>query len=371
MRKFVPKVVRTLGVLALVCMAVLPSQVRATTKELYGPLMPVTISAMRRNARLSDSAATKEQQGWLRYKDQDYGFTLEYPAEKWTTETTIKQDYPFPAPYAVIKRQTFYGPGGMIDLDVWLSHNRNLNTWLKEYTTTRAFEGIFFDAEVAGHPAVIFFQEGPTSNMVATFFDDGRHVYRLWHTITSDEQAIEIYWHMLLSLALPGCRLGLTIIPGDAKRLVQRAVLDACVVLDSSCCGYYQSHNPFPCCNNRGNCTWWVYYKMGGVPFRGDAGTWWGQVPDYYPIWQRQTGIPPSGKRSIAAYVTGHPVYPNGHVSYVNSYWGGSKVTVSYMGWCVNCGTTKKISISEPTGYIFRKYEPVNIYPTARCVIGR
>jgi hypothetical protein len=321
--------------------------------------------ALGENLSLSDNALAEGQGSWLRYEDPEYGFALEYPAEEWTTETTINQEFPFSDSSAIIKRQTFYGPGSVVDLDVWLSHDNDLSTWLKEYATTRMFDGIPIDAKVAGRPAVVFFQEGFTSDMLATFFSDGQYVYRLWYTLTRDEQALKAYWHMLYSFNLLQNRTGVASIPGDVKQMVQEAVLDSGVILEASCCGYYQSHNPFPCCNNQGNCTWWAYYKMGWVPFRGDAGTWWGQVPDY-PAWQRQTGAPPIDKRSIAAYVTGHPVYPNGHVSYVESYWGGNTVSVSYMDWCVNCGTTGTISRWEPTGYIFWKYEPTGVDPKVR-----
>lgn len=46
------------------------------------------------------------------------------------------------------------------------------------------------------------------------------------------------------------------------------------------CCGHSAPGCTFPCqCTNppynNGNCTWWVDYKYGSVPFTGNAYTWW------------------------------------------------------------------------------------------------
>jgi surface antigen len=111
--------------------------------------------------------------------------------------------------------------------------------------------------------------------------------------------------------------------------------------LDSSCCSYFDSGNPFPCCTD-GNCTWWAYREMGGVPFTGNAGTWWGQVPDNAG-WDR-AGSPPYDRHSIA-WQGGSP----GHVAYVATYSGaGNEVDVTDMTcgtqWSCVRSTTKPVS---------------------------
>lgn len=47
----------------------------------------------------------------------------------------------------------------------------------------------------------------------------------------------------------------------------------------NSCGGYYSSGNPYPCCKNGGNCTWWAWKMAKGnwgvsLPSWGDAYQW-------------------------------------------------------------------------------------------------
>jgi hypothetical protein len=119
----------------------------------------------------------------------------------------------------------------------------------------------------------------------------------------------------------------------------------------SSCCGYYSYGNPFGCCSNQGNCVWWVYYKYGGVPFRGDAGTWYGQVPDY-PIWQR--GSQPCLYNDNIAWWPTYDYPPYGHVAFLHYYSGGSTISISEMLYCTSCGRSRSISYTNPDGYMWR-----------------
>ena len=94
---------------------------------------------------------------------------------------------------------------------------------------------------------------------------------------------------------------------------------------------------------------------MGGVPFRGDAWTWWGQVPDY-SSWTRNS-IPPTNKPSIAWW-GGDP----GHVAHVAQYSGGSTtVDITEMSYCTSCGNSRNIDRYDPGGYIYRVYQPQSV----------
>ncbi len=304
---------------------------------------------------------------WQWLEDPVYGYAIEFPDGGWEAEVTVEQPIPFTNPEAILKRYTFVGPEGLIDLDIWLANGKEFGQWLEWYSKTRnQLPGTSPNATVTGYPAMIFVEDGVTVDMLTAFWGDGRYVFRLWYTITRNENGLQAFWHMLETFAYSSDTgmVGNTQIPESLKEDSREAMKNSEMTspLIEHCCGYYSPTNPFPCCSDRGNCTWWVYYQYGGVPFRGDAGTWWGQVPNY-PNWNRKAPPPPIGKRSIAAYVTGHPVFPHGHVSYANSYLGGGSVMVSYMGWCVNCGTTRTISVYEPTGYIFLKREPTTVHP--------
>lgn len=101
---------------------------------------------------------------------------------------------------------------------------------------------------------------------------------------------------------------------------------------------------------------------MNGVPFTGNAGTWWGQVPNF-TAWQRQTGAPPTNKRSIA-YQSGNP----GHVAYIASYSGGANVNITDMCCgpdgqpplnCWPCDRAVNRPVANYSGFIFRVNEPL------------
>ncbi len=123
-------------------------------------------------------------------------------------------------------------------------------------------------------------------------------------------------------------------------------------LLVPTCCSFTSNGNPFPCCTH-GNCTWWAYYKMGSVPFTGNAGTWWGQVPNF-PSWGR-SGTPPTNKPFIA-WKSGSP----GHVAHVASYSGsGNTLNVSHMScdtanW--NCVRNEAKTVSYFNGFIYKNF---------------
>lgn len=285
---------------------------------------------------------------WQRYDDAEHKIALEYPDE-WKTKTTIQQKRPFSDSESIIKRQTFIGPEGFIDLDIWLLNNRDFEAWLAWYGETRSrLPVVSPNAKISRKPAIVFIETGATVNMLATFFSDGEYVYRLWYMMIGNTTGLQVYRHMLDSAEISGLQASAAELPESVKQDAQIAT--GISPLTSGCCAYYQYYNPFPCCDNQGNCTWWVYYKYGYVPFRGDAGTWWGQVPDYSYDWGRG-GLPRRNPGENIAWWSGNP----GHVAYVANYVGGNNIDISEMLWCTNCGRTRQISVSDPGGYIYYK----------------
>ncbi|RLC85976.1 MAG: hypothetical protein DRI37_07470 [Chloroflexi bacterium] len=320
-----------------------------------GPSAVSSVRNCRSSACFHTELSAEPISDWLRYEDPDYAFTLEYPAE-WKVETTIQQSVPFSDPSAIIKRQTFSGPEGSIDLDVWFSKGYDLDRWLNWYGKTRnELATTHANATIAGQPAVVFVENGVTVDMLTAFFSDGQYVYRLWYTITHNERGAQTYWYMLNTFTLPGREKVITAqVSEEVERRAQQAVADSRVLLGNSCCGHYSSYCSvyFSCCSDQGNCTWWACYKFGAVPFRGDAGTWWGQVPDY-PDWSRSTGSPRRYQENIAWW-SGSP----GHVAYVANYTGGNDTSITEMLWCQSCYRARTIPISGPSGYICEKYPP-------------
>lgn len=297
---------------------------------------------------------------WQIYNDADYKLVLEYPVG-WESKTTIFQKIPYKDATAIIKRQTFIGTEGLIDLDIWVANGLSLGEWLDWYGKTRSpLPTTELNAKVLGYPAVVFLEPGGTVDMLAAFFTDGKYVYRLWYTVMRNEIGLQVYQHMLNTIGLSDGFDKVTIpvdLPENFWDITETAVQTSGVIspLVSSCCGYYSSGNPFPCCTNKGNCTWWVYYNYGYVPFRGDAGTWWSQVPNYSD-WSR--GSQPKKNQENIAWWSKTSSPPYGHVAYASNYTGGSNITISEMLWCNSCGRTRTISITQPRGYIYEKYPP-------------
>lgn len=290
------------------------------------------------------------------YTDENYDFSLKYPAG-WQIETPINEPTPFLDGEAIIKRVTFSSPFALIYLDIWLANGRDFTSWLKWYADTRLVKNMLVtsNATIAGKRALTFLERG-TPNLLVTFVSDGQYVYRLMNRMTNARDVLQAYWHMLDTFTPSGiAMLPAKIAPAIKEEAQEIATLNGPLV--STCCNLTSNGNPFPCCVD-GNCTWWAYRQMGGVPFTGDAGTWWGQVPNF-TAWRRQTGAPPTNKRSIA-WLSGTP----GHVAYIATYSGGSNVNITDM--C--CGTAPACwacvrTTSKPTsnygGFIYRANEPV------------
>lgn len=286
------------------------------------------------------------------YRDSDFGFTLQYPTS-WKIDVKHRQLYPWKDDEAILKRVIFSGTPALVYLDVWSSRGKTLHDWLGWYKTSREVTDMPIDsnATVASMPAMIFLQN-QQRDLLITYFSDEKYVYRLMNWATGEKAHVDAYWHMLESYTPPDVSgKVVTVLP---QSMIQETNLWATskAVRIANCCSYYDRGNPFPCCTNQGNCTWWCYYEYGYVPFTGNAETWWGQVPDY-PEWNRSTSGP-SCLASIACW-SGSP----GHVAYA-AYWSGTgNVGISEMSWCTDCGSSRSISPSNPSqGWIFKGSGP-------------
>lgn len=298
---------------------------------------------------------------WNIYIDTDIHFSLTYPRDR-EHQTTVEQFAPHRDPEAIIKRETFSGIGGMVDVDIWLANGMTLTEWLQWYDETRnPLPNTLQNATIANQPAVIFVEDTDQIDMLTAFFSDGKYVFRLWYSVTQSIAGLQTYFQMAESfrlfaalvnpLEMEEIALAFRVpdhIIQQAHQSVAESSLPEIQVL--TCCGYTSNAgNTFPCCccPDKGNCTWWVYYRYGSVPFKGNADTWWRQVPDY-PTWSRGS-VPRFNWRSIAYWAYGH-------VAYVPYYrQGDSQVTISEMLWCSSCGRTRTISVTNPNGYIFER----------------
>jgi len=135
----------------------------------------------------------KEILEWLNYQDIEFNFSTSYPVG-WEYQKTIDQKGSLIDEEAIVQRLSFFGPEGFIDIDVWSSQDMNLNEWLNWYEKTRnKLPEDGYDTLVAGNKAVMFFEDGSTTDMISTFFIEKDHVYRLWYTVSANITGFEIY----------------------------------------------------------------------------------------------------------------------------------------------------------------------------------
>lgn len=337
MNTHLPRILRTLFAALLIFVFTIPSQNQCSSSKV-----------------LASSILSTPITDWQIYNDVDHGFAIEFPIG-WEYKITLNQEIPYPDPFAIIRRVTFVGREGLIDLDIWLANGRNFTDWLIWYGQTRnPLPTMELNAIVGGYPALAFLEKGSIGYMLTTFFNDGKYIYRFWYSISRNEAGFQAYAHMLDTFLISNGKPITAKFPESIEQRARQAIVNSSIVnpLVSSCCGYYSLNNPFPCCT-RGNCTWWVYYKYSGVPFHGDAGDWWGQVPDYYG-WGR--GSCPLSYHDNIAWWSRDQKPPWGHVAYTAYYTGGASITISEMlcdSPTVNCMRTRTISVTSTGGYIY------------------
>jgi hypothetical protein len=125
------------------------------------------------------------------YEDLKYGFALAYPSN-W--QAAIPTNMDFSNGVMIIRRHSFMGPQGALDLDIWPMSERDLKTWLEEQNrVTNLSPVVEPNARVAGYPAVVFVDD-PTaiSPMFSVFVSNGMYAYRLWFTLQCEEEDVAI-----------------------------------------------------------------------------------------------------------------------------------------------------------------------------------
>ena len=302
---------------------------------------------------------------WVLYEDSTHGFALEHPVD-WGTITLIEQQQPYAEPEKIIRKYAFAGPEGYTTLSIFLSNGLDLTSWLKfqNEASPSLFPATGINGTIVGHPAVVF----TVDDNLIVFVEADEYVFRLWHP-ASDNVAMQVNWHMVRSFRLLGesSATGATHIPKSIVREAEASVerdrsqqveqVNSCTsVQGAGCCGlpHLQACYRFPCARengqDKGNCTYLVCYKYGGVPFSGNAGTWWGQVPTT-PDWYSYS-TPPNG--TSIAWWGGSP----GHVGYIQYYSGSGTPSVIEQSYCSYCTRTRS---TWAQGYIQKGLPPARV----------
>ncbi len=134
----------------------------------------------------------------------------------------------------------------------------------------------------------------------------------------------------------------------------------------NQCDGRYIDGNPYGCCSNGGNCTWWAWYAATMVwgelprqPTWGNAAVWAIRAPTYgYPV------MPTPAIHTIGVNTTALPGGCSGencgHVAWVTEILSGNRVRVTEMSCCPTCpyGVSDKIYPASyfNAGFIYPPY---------------
>jgi len=320
---------------------------RYTLGSLAAFLILICITALLGGSVVQAAPSTQETAYWKDYQDPDYGFSLQYDAANWQPKITVRAPND-PDPQVIAKRVGFFGSRAAVTIDVWEHPEKDLVGWVKRDFNNREmpYDVTEVNAKVAGLPAVAYFEPAEQApSVLSIVFSDDSHFFRIQYVIGDMGAAKDIYLHMLESFSVesPAAKTEF-----QFPTNVQDKVTGALPAV-TTCCGYSWPGNPFPCDN--GNCTWWVYYRQGYVPFTGNAGTWWGQV-GYYRDW-RKGYTPVTGG---IAWWNSAARPPYGHVAQVVSI-SGANINVSEMTWqgnpCSQEPVYRAYASTNPSGYIY------------------
>jgi MYXO-CTERM domain-containing protein len=133
---------------------------------------------------------------------------------------------------------------------------------------------------------------------------------------------------------------------------------------DNCQCG---KNNPYPCCDNNGNCTWWAWHSACcgwgvGLPGWGNANTWASYASQNGNFEVLNYPVP----NSIATSTKGG----YGHVAWVTAV-NGSKITVTEQNCCGSCkGGARTWSYDASyfnSGYVIRKGQLGPVCGNGKC----
>lgn len=284
---------------------------------------------------------------WQKHQDDEYGFAVEYPAD-WEVMTLVEQLQPYPEPEKIVRKYAFTGSEGYVTLSIFLTHGLELPAWLENQNkiSPDLFPAMEANARVAGYPAAAFVME---DNLIV-FVSNDEYVYRFWYPLTTsvttlqaNQRILDTFHSLRDGNVDSGSQIPQSIFDEvqNIMGTIENQILTCTDVLRQGCCDLPRLSvcDRFPCSQtsggqHMGNCTYYVCYRYNGVPFSGNAGTWWNQVPNH-PGWFRYF-TPPTG-RSIAWW--GNP----GHVGVIEFYWGSGTPLVHEQNYCISCTRTRSV----------------------------
>jgi len=256
-------------------------------------------------------------------------YTVAYPST-WVPALTYTNEG---RPESMVFEQArFRTPeGGEISIAVWdASGIKTLDAWLETNFDILNLA----DRKVSAHTVakaavegrVYFFDNsgGQAANQTKTYFMMDGKIFEISYYMSDSGAATEQYWTFVDSI-IPGVIGADMLQPAEfTPELQETSKVYSCGGYSDTC--YCAAWNPFPCCSNGGNCTWWGWDRgccnWGiDIPPRGNANTWDDTFHAYGYRW-RSCSYPAVG------YIAVRNSGTYGHVAWVTAV-SGTSVQVS------------------------------------------
>jgi hypothetical protein len=162
---------------------------------------------------------------------------------------------------------------GVESLDAWLRSNAGLLDLVDREATTRKVAG----ADTDGRVFFIDNSGGQAADQTKTYLIMNGRIFEVAYTMSDSGAAIKQYWEIVDSMT-PGATGDSVLYPAELMpELQDLGKVYSCGGYSDTC--YCAAWNPFPCCSNDANCTWWGWHKACchwgiDIPPRGNANTW-------------------------------------------------------------------------------------------------
>ncbi len=262
-----------------------------------------------------------------------FGYTVQYPST-WTIGNVYQNSDVWME--TICEHSTmFHNSGAQISIDAWKTYaNISLEQWFDIMQDLLKLEGMDYKKITATEQNVeaiqYFFscKKQQAYNSQMTYFKYQDKVFRISYLEKDLGTAQEIYNHVLKTFSFEHSMNAMPALNTTVKPATR---VYTCGNQNDDCqCGM---DNPYPCCDNGGNCTWWAWEKACchwgvGLPSPWRHAKYW--ATDLSSHGYKVSSTPKANTvacRDVGTY---------GHVAWVLEV-SGSKVKVSEMNCCGGC----------------------------------
>lgn len=266
-----------------------------------------------------------------RLSSPNHPYTIELPSEDWSAYLVSERS---DTPADVISESVaLLSPdGGQMALDVWTSPSESrIRDWIDAHLDVLALEGAI--EESLSKPSglvdiVTYFCASGGEQVYDTYesyFMSNDRVYRLSYTHSDEGTAQSAYLGIINTFSFTqdsGKFLSDERVLPPADQPAEK--VHSCGGFTDSClCG---SSNPYPCCDNNSNCTWWAW-NMACCNWGTSLPSPWRHAKYWVQVLNGQHGYPVSTTPSVNTIAVRN-LGTYGHVAWVTAV-NGNLVTVS------------------------------------------